>query len=46
LILHRDLAGWTIDATVLAMRSLVLGVIVIELLIGSRYDAGRNTETA
>jgi hypothetical protein len=24
-----------------AMRSLILGVIVIELLTGSRYDAGR-----
>jgi len=41
-----DLARWTLDATVTAMRSLILGVVVIELLIGSRYDAGRNTETA
>jgi len=28
------------------MRSLILGVVVIELLIGGRHDAGRNTETA
>jgi hypothetical protein len=46
LILLKDLAEWTPDATVLAMRSLVLGVIVIELLIGGLNDAGRNTETA
>jgi len=28
------------------MRSPILGVIVIELLIGSRNDAGRNSRTA
>jgi len=28
------------------MRSLILGVVVIELLIGSRYEAGRNSEIA
>jgi hypothetical protein len=28
-----------------AMRSLVLGIVVIELLIGGTNDAGRGTET-
>jgi hypothetical protein len=40
------LASWFSDATVTAMRSLILGVVVMELLIGSTYNAGRNTETA
>jgi len=29
-----------------AMRSLVLGIVVIELLIGGTNDAGRKSETA
>jgi len=29
-----------------AMRSVVLGIIVIELLMGGSDDAGRNTATA
>jgi hypothetical protein len=29
-----------------AMRSLVLGIVVIELLIGGTNDVGRGTETA
>jgi len=29
-----------------AMRSLVLGIVVIELLIGSTYDPGRGIQTA
>jgi hypothetical protein len=29
-----------------AMRSLVLGIVVIELLTGSTNDAGRGTATA
>jgi hypothetical protein len=29
-----------------AMRSLVLGIVVIELLIGGKNDAGRGIETA
>jgi hypothetical protein len=29
-----------------AMRSLILGIVVIELLIGGTNDAGRGTETA
>jgi hypothetical protein len=30
----------------MAMRSLVLGIVVIELLIGGTNDAGRGTTTA
>jgi len=28
------------------MRSVVLGIVVMELLIGGRYDAGRKSKTA
>jgi hypothetical protein len=40
------LAEQASGGTVLAMRSVVLHIIVIELLIGGLNDAGRNANTA
>jgi len=41
-----DLAARAVGGTVLAMRSVVVHMIVIELLIGGLNDAGRDTATA